>query len=495
VAFTYNGSGKAKDLRLYIDGKKIPLTTPYDRLYKSIKTVRSATHELFDQPVRVAKSYRSFTGENGIFKGKIDDVYIFSRELSRVEVAALADGETRTEAPATDYWISQSREVGEIDSELSQLRSEWLKLMMPVMEVMVMEEMPHPRPAYAYDRGDYEQPLYKVATNTPAILPEFPEEYPKNRLGLARWIFSKDNPLTARVTVNRYWQMLFGRGLVTTPQDFGVQGALPTHPQLLDWLAISFHENGWDVKKLLKTMVMSHTYRQTSELSPKVREKDPTNKYLARSSSYRLPAEMIRDNALVASGLLVRQVGGESVKPYQPGDLWIEKNSFSHKLLKYKESQGDSLYRRGLYTFIRRTAPHPAMTAFDVPSREVCIVKRENTNTPLQALVLMNDTQFVEASKILAERMRKEGGDTVEAQINYGFRVAISRRPKAEEIDVLQDLFESQAKRFDDHPKEANELLAIGKMPVDKSLAPDKLAALTMVAHTILNHDETYMKR
>jgi hypothetical protein len=367
--------------------------------------------------------------------------------------------------------------------------------MEPVMEVMVMEEMSKARTPYLYNRGDYEQPMFPVATNTPEALPPFPENFPKNRLGLSEWIFSKDNPLTARVAVNRYWQMLFGTGLVSTPQDFGVQGALPTHPELLDWLAIAFQESHWDVKALLKTMVMSHTYRQSSYASEKLREKDPTNKLLARANSYRLPAEMIRDNALAASGLLVHHLGGESVKPYQPGKLWIEKNSFSHKLLNYKVTKGDSLYRRGLYTFIRRTAPHPAMTAFDVPSREVCIVKRENTNTPLQALVLLNDTQFVEASKVLAERMQKEGGATVEEQIDYAFKLAVSRSPKKEESEILKELFESQAERFKANPDEAKALLAVGEKQVDRRLRNDKTAALAIVANTILNHDETYMKR
>jgi len=337
--------------------------------------------------------------------------------------------------------------------------------------------------------------MYAVSANTPEVLPTFPEDYPKNRLGLAQWIFSKDNPLTARVTVNRYWQMIFGKGLVGTPQDFGVQGALPTHPQLIDWLAVDFVESGWDVKALLKTMVMSHTYRQSSKTTEILKEKDPNNIYLARSNSYRLPAEMIRDNALAASGLLVQHLGGESVRPYQPGNLWIEKNSFSHRLLNYKESEGDSLYRRGLYTFIRRTSPHPAMTAFDAPSREVCTVKRENTNTPLQALVLMNDTQFVEASKMLAERMQQEGGTSLDDQIAHGFRLAISRHPKEEETSVLKDLFNSQTERFNKNPKEAKELLSVGKKELDAALINEKTAALTMVANTILNHDEAYMKR
>ncbi|MEM9142670.1 MAG: DUF1553 domain-containing protein [Bacteroidota bacterium] len=301
--------------------------------------------------------------------------------------------------------------------------------------------------------------------------------------------------MTARVTVNRYWQMLFGKGLVATPEDFGVQGALPTHPELLDWLAVTFMESGWDVKALVKIMVMSHTYRQSSQVSSEMREKDPGNRYLARANSYRLPAEMIRDNALAASGLLVQHVGGMSVKPYQPKGLWIEKNSFSHILLNYKESQGDSLYRRGLYTFIRRTAPHPAMTAFDAPSREVCTVKRESTNTPLQALVLMNDVQFVEASKVLAARMQEEGGSSLEHQIAHGFRLALSRLPKKEEIAVLTDLFNKQEGRFKSNPTEATRLLGMGQKELDNSLDKVRTAALTMVANTILNHDETYMKR
>ncbi|MBT8184302.1 MAG: DUF1549 domain-containing protein, partial [Eudoraea sp.] len=321
LAFTYDGSGKAKGLDLFIDGNSVTTTSPYDNLYKSIKAVRSATHELENRAVRVAKSYRSFTGENGIFKGKIDDIYLYSRALSPPEIKALATTENRAELSAPQYWIAQESEIKKAETELQNLRGQWLVYMEPVMEVMVMEEMAEARTPYLYNRGDYEQPMFPVETNTPKVLPPFPEDYPRNRLGLSKWIFSGDNPLTARVTVNRYWQMLFGTGLVSTPQDFGVQGALPTHPELLDWLAIAFQESNWDVKALLKTIVMSHTYRQSSYASEKLREKDPTNKLLARANSYRLPAEMIRDNALAASGLLVHQLGGESVKPYQPGSL------------------------------------------------------------------------------------------------------------------------------------------------------------------------------
>jgi hypothetical protein len=289
--------------------------------------------------------------------------------------------------------------------------------------------------------------------------------------------------------------MLFGKGLVNTPQEFGVQGSLPSHPQLLDWLATVFVESGWDTKKLLKTIVLSHTYKQSSQFTKDMLEKDPYNYYLARSNSYRLPAEMIRDNALESSGLLVRDVGGKSVKPYQPEGLWIEKSSFSYKLMNYKESGGDSLYRRGLYTFIRRTSPHPAMIAFDAPNREVCIIKRENTNTPLQALVLMNDIQFVEASKMLAVRMQKEGGDSLDQQIKYGFRLTTSRYPKEEETKILKDLYNSQSQWFTSNKSEALKFLKVGNKQLEKEYLNSKTAALVMVANTLLNQDETYMKR
>ncbi|MFK7814410.1 MAG: DUF1553 domain-containing protein [Maribacter sp.] len=499
VGFSYDGSGKAEGLSLFIDGDKADTKIGFNNLYKSTKTVRSAIHTVYTQPIKVAKSYRGFTGEYGIFKGALDEIRIYNRELSEAEMAVIADNEnsskTLSKELASEFSFKKSPEAKSIQKALKDLRGEWLELMTPVMEIMVMEEMPKNRQAYAYDRGDYSQPIYEVDAKTPEALPAFPDEYPKNRLGLSKWLFSDDNPLTARVIVNRYWQLLFGDGLVSTPQDFGVQGALPTHPQLIDWLAVSFMESGWNVKALLKTMVMSHTYRQSSVASKEMREKDPKNSFLARSNSYRLPAEMIRDNALAASGLLVQKVGGESVKPYQPGNLWMEKNTFSNMLLKYEESKGDNLYRRGLYTFVRRNSAHPAMTAFDAPNREVCIVKRESTNTPLQALVLLNDIEFVEASKILAERMQKEGGNSLDEQIAYGFRLAVSRSPKSEEKEILKELFQQQSERFRQKPKEASELLSVGKMQIDKALNNGKTAALTMVANTMLNHDEAYMKR
>jgi len=367
--------------------------------------------------------------------------------------------------------------------------------MNPIMEVMVMEETPENRPMHVLNRGVYDQPKHIVEMATPTKVLAFSKEFPANRLGLAQWLFDKNNPLTARVAVNRYWQLIFGRGLVSTPQDFGSQGALPSHPELLDYLAVSFQENGWDLKALLKEMVLSHTYQQTSTTSAELLEKDPLNIWLSRSTSYRLPAEMIRDNALKASGLLVEKIGGASVKPYQPDGLWIDLGNFSHELLHYKEDEGDKLYRRSLYTFLRRTSPPPFMTTFDVSSRDKCVVQREQTNTPLQALVLLNDPQFVEAARVLAVRMQQEGGERINDQITYAFRNATGRKPQAKEIALLRELFEKEKARFQQHPKAAKEVLAIGNYPLDKTVNRITTAALATVANTILNHDEAYMRR
>jgi hypothetical protein len=312
---------------------------------------------------------------------------------------------------------------------------------------------------------------------------------------LSKWLFDANNPLTARVTVNRYWQLFFGRGLVKTSHDFGNQGNMPTHPLLLDWLAVNFRESGWNVKKLMKLIAMSATYRQSSRTAKSILETDPENTFLARGPQYRLPAEMIRDNALAASGLLVRHVGGESVKPYQPEGLWTEKNNFSHILFDYIPSKGDSLYRRSMYSFIRRTSPHPAMIAFDATARDVCMVKREITNTPLQALVLLNDPQFVEAARVMAVRVQKEGGNGLENQLELTFRLATGRKPKSSEVQLLKELYQSQYARFSKNTSKADELLKVGEYKQEASQDKVKTAALTMVASTMLNHDESYMKR
>jgi len=270
---------------------------------------------------------------------------------------------------------------------------------------------------------------------------------------------------------------------------------LPSHPQLLDWLAVEFVESDWDVKALLKKIVMSATYRQSSVAGEELRKKDPDNVLLARGPKHRLQGEMIRDNALAASGLLVKEVGGPSVKPYQPEGLWIEKGTFSHMLLRYKQDHGDSLYRRSLYTFIKRTSPPPNMEVFDVPNRSTCIVRRQRTSTPLQPLVLMNDPQFMEAARVMAQRIQKEGGEDVVNQIKYGFRLTIGRSPADEELEVFKSLYDRELKRFNESKRSAEALLAVGEYPCPEELSKSKTAALTMVTSLMFNHDEFYTKR
>jgi len=496
VFFTYNGSGNADGLALYINGKKAETFTPYNRLYKSIHPATPNTYLPTDRNVRVGRSYRAFTGEDGIFIGKLDEIRLYDRTLMPEEVAALAGIEiTPTYENIQQIFVQKDKSYKSKQQEIRELQAEYWLLQSIVPEVMVMEEMPKIRPMFVYDRGEYSNPTYEVGTNTPKSVGVFPSNLPPNRLGLSKWLFDSKNPLTARVAVNRSWQQLFGRGIVKTPHDFGIQGALPTHPKLLDWLAIQYQESGWDTKALLKLIVMSATYQQSSKTSREALQIDPENVYLARGASYRLSAEMIRDNALNASGLLVRKIGGESVRPYQPEGLWIEKGNFSSKLLRYKETKGDSLYRRSLYTFVKRTSPHPAMTAFDAPNRDVCTVQRESTNTPLQALVLLNDPQFVEAAKVMAERMQKKGGETLEEKITFAFRLSTGRRPKTEEIKVLKTLYEKQQQYFAEQPEKAQELLAVGEYPIEDTLDPMQTAVYAVLASTMLNHDEAYTKR
>ena len=324
---------------------------------------------------------------------------------------------------------------------------------------------------------------------------EMSSDFPRNRLGLSQWLFDEKNPLTARVAVNRYWQMVFGRGIVSTADDFGSQGALPTHPELLDWLAVDFIESGWDVKALIKKMVTSHTYRQSSKATKEHMEKDDENTMLARAPSYRWQAEFIRNNALASSGLLYQELGGPSSKPYQPDGLWIEKGNFSHFLLRYKRDEDKKQYRKSMYTFIRRTSPPPFMELFDAPSREVCTIKRERTNTPLQALVLLNDPQFLEASRALAYRLRHEAGDSLKDKIETGFQLVLSRPPSEEETKVFEALYQGEYEEFMNDKAGVNDYLAVGDYNGSGKYDPIEMAALSVLSNTLFNMDEAYIKR
>ncbi len=382
-----------------------------------------------------------------------------------------------------------------LKEKAAKVRKDKSEYQQRIPSVMVMEDLKTPRPTFVLKRGRYDMPDagQKVDPGVPSCLPPLPDSIPRNRLGLANWLVSPDNPLTARVTVNRYWQRCFGTGLVKTAENFGLQGELPSHPELLDWLAAEFIHSGWDVKAMQRLIVTSATYRQASRATPDLVQRDPENRLLAHGPRFRLPAEVVRDNALAVSGLLVEKAGGPSVKPYQPAGLWEELAGGAGEG-PYVQEKGAGLYRRSLYVYRKRTVPHPALTTFDASSREVCQVKRTRTNTPLQALELLNDVTYVEAARHLAQLMLTEGGRTPEARIGFAFRRAMARTPEAKELQVLARGLERYRKSFGGDREAALRYLGHGDSPVDAKLDPVELAACTATAAVILNLDETITK-
>ena len=361
------------------------------------------------------------------------------------------------------------------------------------IKVMVMNDSA-PKTTYLLSRGNYDQPADSVQPGTPAGIYPFSDTLPKNRLGLAQWVTDTDNPLTARVFVNRIWGMVFGKGLVETSEDFGVQGSLPTHPELLDWLASDFMEHGWDVKYLLKKIMLSATYQQSSELTPDLKKADPENKLLARAPRFRMSGEMIRDYILATSGVLNTEIGGPSVKPYQPPGLWEETNAGGNRgiLTNYVPDTGDKLYRRSLYTFWKRTLPPASMTIFDAPTRDFCEVRRQKTNTPLQALALQNDIQVLEAARVLAQRMCAAEED-IEILVKSVFTRILVRAPKDGELATLNAYYQDALNGFLTRPEDAQKLLASGEYQ-QLETDPAKTAALMLTAQVIYNLDETITK-
>jgi hypothetical protein len=354
---------------------------------------------------------------------------------------------------------------------------------------MVMRERATPRETFVLVKGAYDKYAEKVDYGTPAALPPLAPDAPRNRLGLAQWLVSPENPLTARVTVNRYWQMFFGRGIVKTAEDFGVQGDKPTHPELLDWLAREFMESGWDVKHIQRLIVTSATYRQQSNFPPGMEERDPENKLLARGPRFRLPSWMLRDQALAVSGLLTDKIGGPPVKVYQPANVW-EDATFGQ--IKFTQDHGESLYRRSLYVFWRRIVG-PTLF-FDVATRQQCAVKVGRTNTPLHALITLNDITYVEAARALAERMLKEGGATDFERLAYGFRLCTARHPEEKEAALLAKSLTRFRQQYAADPDAARKLIATGESKPDPNLAAPELAAHTSVGLLLLNLDETLSK-
>jgi hypothetical protein len=488
---TYDGSSRANGIQLYLNGLPAKQTTVRDTLYKNITGGGGDN-------ITIGERFR----DRGFSRGLVDEFRVFSRQLSSLEAAHLHDGEAlaiRLAEPAAalgpdalqklrNYYFSTVDPAATDARKLLRKKREALsKAVDGLQEIMVMRDLDtrrlgvSPRQTYLLGRGDYTNRKVSVEPLTPAVFPGLPKETHRNRLGLARWLTDPQNPLTARVAVNRLWQMTFGDGLVRTPEDFGSQGALPTHPLLLDWLAGAFIAEGWDVKRSLKRMVLSATYRQRSASG----KTDPENLRLARSSVYRFPAEMLRDNALAVSGLLKNKIGGPPAKPYEV--------AVSFKPVG--RDKGEGLYRRSVYTYWKRTGPAPVMRTLDASKRDVCRVKRERTSSPLQALVLMNGPQFVEASRALAQRLLQKHGQNTEAALVDMFRLLTSRRPEGKELAILRDFAATAQKTFEEDPNEAQQLLKVGDLAVDTKLPPARLAALAVVANTLFSYDECVMKR
>jgi mono/diheme cytochrome c family protein len=518
VLVTYDGSTKASGVKVYVDGKARAVDAEKDGLKGSIANA---------EPVRLG----SRRGE-GHFKGQLDDVRFYERALTVDDARRLAfegmltilnkSRGNRSDEERADlqrfYKENYAVDFLRAEAALAKARKEKNDLIAAIPTSMIMEEMNPPRETYRLVRGDFRSKGERVYPGTPEYLPPmrkakvsnengrlkigFSKEVPgagwqPNRLDLAAWLVSPEHPLTARVTVNRYWAMFFGAGLVNTINDFGNQGEWPSHPELLDWLAARFRDGDpdavapvkpWDVKALVRMIVTSRTYRQSSIASPEKRERDPYNRLLARSPRLQLDAEFVRDNALAVSGLLNAKIGGGSVKPYQPPGLWDGTDSV------FVQDHGEDLYRRGMYVFWRRSAHYPAFATFDAPNREVCTFVRQRTQTPLQSLVLMNDPAFVECARGLAQRVMYEEPDDLDRRLQRAFRLTLGRVPGVDEVATLKRTYEQQLEGFQSDPKAADELLKVGESKVPESLDQVKLAAMTAVANLLLNLNETITK-
>ncbi len=495
VVATYDGSKTPGGMRVYLDGESQTLVPLLDLVGNRLPQ---------REPLRIGAS----GSDKPRFDGHIDDVRVYGAVLTAAQAAVVATPESiseiATSAPEQRTTAQTDKlrmcfldqyarpDILEAWRAVNTLEGERDALWDSFPTVMVMEEMAERRETFRLLRGAYDNPGEPVTPNVPAILPPLPVNEEKNRLTLARWLVDPNHPLTARVTVNRFWQMYFGTGIVKTAENFGTQGEYPSHPELLDWLATSFIDSGWDVKSIQRAIVTSATYRQASQVTPGVYEADPENRRLARGPRLRLPAQTIRDQALAVSGLLVEKIGGPSVKPYQPEGLWADMVEGGYG--DYEESKGDGLWRRSLYTFWKRTLGPPTMMTFDSSTRETCIVRTGRTNTPLQALNLMNDVTYVEAARRVAERMMNEGGETPEERVAYAYQLATARRVGTEAQAVLVDGFHHHLDRYQSDRRAALSLVSLGEYPRDETLDVAELASYTMVANLILNLDGTITK-
>ena len=470
LTLTFHGQLRATNQHIFINGKEAPL--------KVLRNTNSNTGSAKKTAPLLLGGY-----PKDYFQGDLRDIRVYSRPLKSREIHSLS-GDSKAQLQTTFLEQGPAKKAYQKLLTAEAKRDEFIRTL---PTTMVMQENPTEKETFIRNRGVYHDLGEKVTRDVPSILPPLSKDLPRNRLGLARWLVSPDNPLTARVTVNRYWQKYFGTGLVKTSEDFGVQGEKPSHPALLDWLATEFIRSGWDVKHLQKLIVTSATYRQQSHLTPKLLEIDPHNRLLARGPRQRLPAHVIRDQALFLSKLLVEKTGGPSVSPYQPKNLWIEMSMGT----KYKQSQGQDLFRRSLYTIWKRTVNPPSMAILDAADREACWVGTKRTNTPLQALTLLNETAFVESARKLAERVLRENPDD---PITHAFKLVTQRDPRPDEKEILTGALAEYLANFKANPASAKSLTTIGTSPVPKDLDPIQLAAHTTLANVLLNLDEVITK-
>ncbi len=490
VGVTYDGSSSASGIRIFVDGKRQSLDIVRDGLTRTI--LGNGTNEII-----LGARFR----DKGFKDGQMSKLNVYDRELTPIEVAQGSDQsiletllskqpdplDAHELASLRDYYIAHAcPEAADLRDTLRQRRTALAKFQDEQTEIMVMRESVGLRKTYVLSRGAYDSPLHEVPSNTPSMLPPLtvPDHRSANRLDLANWMVSDENPLTARVAVNQFWQLLFGSGLVKTPEDFGTQSLPPTHLELLNWLAADFRKD-WDVKRCLKQIVMSTTYQQSGRASRELAQSDPENEWLARGPQHRLTAEMLRDNVLFQSGLLVEELGGPPVRPY---DLAL---AFS----PVKPDSGKSLYRRSLYTYWKRTSTSPAMLVLDAPAREVCTVERDRTSSPIQGFVLLNGTQFVEAARKLSENMMIQHADNNELIIRDLFRSLTSRFPRPDEIKVLANLYQQQLEAFSKNEQAVEQLLSTGEAPSNLPQRAAELAAWTIVASTLINFEECLVRR
>jgi hypothetical protein len=498
VFFTYDGSGNASGIKVYVNGEPVATKTVLDKLGRS--TIRTQA------PMQFGLRYPD---ANPARETRYQDIRLYGRALTAEEAKRLpyedyiaevtgkptsAWSEDQWQAVSDYYFNNVDKSYREVQSQIDHLDEQLDKLSEGGALTQVSWEKPSIAYANVLTRGVYTARTERVEANTPHYLPPLPAGEPHNRLALAKWTVSPDNPLTARVTVNRMWNELFGAGLVETTEDFGIMGQRPSHPELLDWLAVEFRESGWNMKHMYKLMVMSATYRQSSKSTPEQLSKDPKNLLLAHGPRFRMDAEMLRDIALESGGLLVNRIGGPSVKPYQPANVWEQVGFPSSDTLNYKQEHGDALYRRSMYTYWKRMATMPDMDTFDAPMRDAVCTRRQRTDTPLQALVTMNDVQWVEAARALAERVIKEGGKQPERRINLMSDILLSHDPPPRMASVLTSSLAQMTKHYAADPSAAQELVKVGESKSDPSIPAPELAAWTMVASEMLNLDETVTK-